>query len=616
MATKNNWSTARTLQKLQSIIDAEIGLRSFQLARYLNDVTVDLEYFNEYSDQVWNFRYWNVQDADLAVSPKINVIKSVIDTLVSKLASQKVRPYFNPVNGLYETRKIVKQAQQFFDIIYDTEHISNKMSLAYRNACIFGSGYVFFNTWTKEIEVPGTWQVGIANTEKGYGTPTKLLVEYKNMPVTMLSKYGITKQYGLDYVRLQLLFDTVEHKCFIYVENAKEKEAPYRADIIPIVSLYHTRPVFGTRTTSIVDELNGIQANIDIINAKISAAGQLTPANTTFVEAGSSLTTADISNKTGNAYLVKMGPNHNQLPVVNVTPAPFDPMWSTLLDTYVQKAYEIVGISQLSAQSQKPSGLDSGVALSTMEDIESDRFQTQVDNYVHAFVDLANLIIEVMDDGPILPKSIDTADYTWDDIRKQKDLFKVQFSAASALSKDPATKIQQILQLTQIGLITTDKVALYLDSPDLEDAYRGAAAVQDAIDATISNAIEKGIYEIPEYVGYQQLLTQIIIEENKLWSVQDSESLVKLEKLKTNLLEKMNEEGFADLSNQPPTEQLTTEEGLSSGAATDITGAGAQAASYEFPNNAAEEAQANPIEAATPVLGENNEGTIPSNQAV
>lgn len=615
MTTKNNWPTVRTLRKLQSIIDAEIGLRSFQLARYLNDVTVDLEYFNEYSDQVWNFRYWNVQDADLAVSPKINVIKSVIDTLVSKLANQKVRPFPNPVNGLYETSKVVKQLRQFLDIIYDNQHVANKMSLAYRNACIFGIGYIFYNTWTKEIEVPGTWQIGIANTEKGYGTPTKLLVEYKNMPVTLLSKYGITKQYSSDYVRVQLLYDTLEHKSYIYVENAKEKEASYKADIIPVVCLYHTRPVFGTRTTSIVDELNGIQANIDIINAKISAAGQLTPANTTFVEAGSSLTTADISNKTGNAYMVKMGPNHNQLPVVNVTPAPFDPMWSTLLESYIQKAYEIVGVSPLSAQSQKPTGLDSGAALSTMEDIESDRFQTQVDNYVHAFVDLANLLIDVMEDGPILPKSIDTADYTWDNIRKQRDLFKIQFSAASALSKDPATKIQQIMQLTQIGLITTDKVAMYLDSPDLEDAYRGASAVQDAIDFTINNAIEQGIYEIPDYVGYQQLLTQIIIEENKLWSVQDTESLVKLEKLKTNLLDKMNEEGFADLSNQPVSEETVTEEGLASGATTDITGAGAQAQAYDFPSNAAEEAQANPIEPQQPVLGEEN-GVIQSDKAI
>ena len=597
----SNWSNTSSKTKLQSIIDSMLGKYSYSLARYANDITVDLSYFNEYNDSIWNYKYFNVQDIDLAQSPKVNVIKSVIDSLVSKLANQKVRPYFCPVNGLFETRKIVKQAQQFFDIIYDKEHVQNKVSLAYRNACIFGIGYIFFNPFTNEIEVPGTWQIGISNTETGYGKPTKLLVESKNYPVTLLDKYDIKGKYKSEYVNFKLFFDTIEHEMCIYVNDVLAKTKTYKADIIPVVSVYHTRPVFGTRTPSLVDELDGIQTNIDIINAKISAAGQLTPGNVTYVEAGSSLQPGDISNKTGKVYSVKMGPNHTNLPVVNVTPAPFDPMWQNMLDAYVKEAYEIVGISQLSAQSQKPAGLDSGKALETLEDVESDRFQTQVDNYVHAFVDLANLMIEVMDNDSILPKSVDTAEYSWEDMRKQKELFKVQFSAASALSKDPATKIQQIMQLTQVGLITTDKVALYLDSPDLEDAYRGAAAIQDAIDATISNAINNDEYEIPDYVGYQQLLTQIIIEENKLWSAKDKESLVKIEKLKTILLDKMNEEGVVDLSNQAePTDMMTTDEGLGAGANQDITGAAAQANAFAQPSQ--EDELANQIEAANPMM--------------
>lgn len=602
----SNWSLDRSKTKLQSIVDSNIQRYSYNLARYMNDVTVDLNYLTEYDDSIWNYRFYNIQDSDLAQSPKINVVKSVIDALVSKLANQKVRPYFNPVNGLFSTRKIVKQAQQYFDIIYDKEHVQDKISKGYRNACIFGIGYIFFNPFTKTIEVPGTWQVAVCNTEKGYGEPTKLLVEYKNMPVTQLDRYGIKGKYTSEYVNFKLFFDVLEHKMLAYVNDAKALDKSYKADVVPVIAIYHTRPVFGTKTVSVVDELDGIQTNIDLINQKISTAAQLTPGNVTYVQAGSSLTKEDISNRTGMAYTVKMGPGMNQLPVVNVTPAPFDPSWQALLDSYVKQAYEIIGISQLSAQSQKPSGLDSGAALSTMEDIESDRFQTQVDNYVHAFVDLANLIMEI-NEGDILPKSVDTADYSWEDIRKQKDLFKIQFSAASALSKDPATKIQQIMQLTQIGLITTDKVALYLDSPDLEEAYRGASAVQDAIDATISNAIENDNYEIPDYVGYQQLLTQIIIEENKLYSSKDLEAVMKLEKLKTNLLEIMNEEGFADLSNEQPQEIApATEEGLSAGATQDLTGAAAQANAYQFPSQDANDQMASPTEAANPLEGDNN----------
>lgn len=580
----SNWNIQNSKSKLQSIIDSEMGYRSYQLARYLNDVTIDLNYFQEYNDAVWNYRFWNVQDYDLAQSPKINVIKSVIDSLVSKISNQKVRPYFNPVNGLHSTRAIVKQAQQYFDIIYDKEKVHDKVTQAFRNSCIFGIGYVFYNPLLKSIEVPGTWQIAVSNTEQGYGKPTKLLVEYKNMPVTQLDSYGIKGNYKSEYINFKIFIDTLEHKIYAYVNNVEAVQKAYKSDSIPLVAVYCNKPVFGTRTVSIVDELDGIQTNIDLLNQKISAAMQLTPANTTYVEAGSSLQPGDISNKTGNVYTVKMGPNHTQLPVVNVTPAPYDPSWNACLEMYVKQAYEIVGISQLSAQSKKPAGLDSGVALATLEDIESDRFQTQVDHYVHAFIDLAEVIIDNMEDDTILPKSINTADYSWEDIRKQKDLFKIQFSAASALSKDPQTKLQQIMQMTQIGLITTDQIALYLDSPDLENAYKGASAIRDAIDATIEKAISEGVYDIPDYISYQQLLTAIIIEENELFASNDTDSLNKLEQLKTNLLEIMNEEGFVDLSNQPEQEMMTTEEGLGSGSAQDITGAAAQAQAFAQPS--------------------------------
>lgn len=554
------WNEYTSIAKLKSIIDSEIGMNSYRLARYLNDISIDLNFMNEYNDSIWGYKFFNVQDSDLAQSPKVNVIKSVIDSLVSQIGLQKVRPYFTPVNGLFSTRAIVKQAQQFFDIIFDKEKVHSKVVQAYRNACIFGIGYLFFDTYTNTIKVPGTWQVGVLNTEKGYGKPTKCLIESKNFPVTQLADYDIKKKYTVDYVNFKIFYDTVEHKSSIYVNDTKVKEVSYKADTIPIVFVYHNKPVFGTRTISIVDELDGIQTNIDLINSKISAATQLTPANTTYVEAGSSLQPGDISNKTGNVYSVKMGPGHNNLPVVNVTPAPYDPMLNNILDMYIKQAYEVVGVSQLSAMSKKPAGLDSGVALQTLSDIESDRFMVQLQGYTNAFVDLANLIIEVNEDGSILPKSVDTAEYSWEDIRKQKDLFKVQFSAMSILSKDPQTKLQQIMQLTQIGLITTDKLATYLDSPDLEDVYRGASAIKDAIDATISNAIEKDEYEIPDYISYQSLLTELITTENKLFASGDKEALGKVSKLKEKLLETMNEEGFVDLSNQPEQEPLANDQ--------------------------------------------------------
>ena len=220
-----------------------------------------------------------------------------------------------------------------------------------------------------------------------------------------------------------------------------------------------------------------------------------------------------------------------------------------------------------------------------MADIESDRFQTQLTGFVNAFVDIANMIIEVSD-GDILPKSIETKSVKWKDIRRQKDLFKVQYSAMSILSKDPQNKLQQILQLSQVGLITTDKLAKYLDSPDLEDVYSGASSATDAIDHCIEDAIENEVYEFPDFVGYQKLLTEIIIMENKLYAAEDEESLKRLSKLKEKLLEVMNEEGFVDLSNAGPEEALSNDTMTANGASNqDLAAMEAQAESNPIEDN-------------------------------
>ena len=63
------------------------------------------------------------------------------------------------------------------------------------------------------------------------------------------------------------------------------------------------------------------------------------------------------------------------------------------VQTLKQLGYEQTGISQLSAASQKPAGLNSGRALEEYHDIETDRFQTVGQQYERYFLELANLCV-------------------------------------------------------------------------------------------------------------------------------------------------------------------------------------------------------------------------------
>lgn len=548
-----NWGIEETKSKLESIISSQYDKFNYCYARYKNDVNIDLETNSEINYYAFNgFDY--KQDSDLFRSAYFNVTKSVIDSIVSKLANQKVRPFFTPVNGTYKTRRVVKQCQSFFDTYFDNQKVHTKVVKAFLEACIFGVGYLYINPITYQIEVLPSWCVATLNTESIFGNPTKMLVRYNNFPTTLLSDYDIKDTGDREYISFEQYIDTKAQVYKIYINGVEVKSGKYKADVLPLVQLRWNNSIMGNYSSSIVEELDGLQTQIDLISSKISAASQLTPANTTYVLEGSNLTPGDINNRVGNVYGVKCPPGMNSIPVMNVTPSPIDPYWQTLMEYYVQKAYEMIGISQLSAMSQKPQGADSGVALQTLEDVESDRFEQQVINFVQAFMDLAKALISVVpEDEDILPSDNYTKSFKWKDVLESRDLFKLQYSAQSALSKDPQEKLKQVLQLREQGFLSNYEVPIYLDLPDLQSAYEGAQAIENAIDALIDDCIENGTTDVPEFIDYEQLAQRIVIVENqfaasytgnKKEDAEVDEAITNLRALENNLMTIMEQNGF------------------------------------------------------------------------
>lgn len=570
MASKNS----RIVSDLNTIIDAQMDKYSYFLARYLNDAGVDLRTqfeYNYYTSYAFDLK----QDSDLLKSAYTNVIKSVIDTLTSKIAAQKVRPFFNPVNGTYKTRQVVKNIQTYFDGIYEKCNIHELMADAFRDACIFGKGYMYVNPITYKIQNLKPHTVAYLNSESKYDSPKRMLIKYLTFPSNRLEDYGLSAPNKQDVVTLWHYIDCDSHEQELFINGKSVKTLKYNANVLPIVEIYYNKPVFGNITTSVVQELDGIQTQIDIINAKISASAQLSAANTTYVIEGSNLTVSDVDNRVGKVYGIRMPPGTNTPPVVNVAPPLFDPQWLNLLEYYVKQAYEVTGVSQLSAMAKKPSGADSGIALQTIEDVESDRLETATNHYIQSYTDLAKVIIEVLPDNEdILPQSLNSSSLKWKDVKKQTELFKVQYSAATELSKNPSEKLKQILQMSQIGLIPQSQIAKYLDMPDLQDAYSGASAANDGVEQCIQRAIEYEEYDIPDFINYKDLAQSIAKEENKLYAAygdndknnEDVEiSLQRLMILEENLLQIMQENGFVDLGNDVE-EQQVTDDGMSSGA--------------------------------------------------
>ena len=457
--------------------------------------TPGLSLRNINQSQVIGYYDLNTYGEDNTSSIQENVIASCVDTLVSKIASTKVRPFFNTVKGSFRDIQVAKQTQHFFDIFFDKININKIITSAFKDACIFDTGIVYIDE-DYNIKRALPWLVYTDPAEATYNNITRVVYEIKNDPTREDS--GSTHYYWNSSKKTYAVYDG--SKCTV-------KE--YKHDKIPFIFLHYNDPIVSNSSTSIADLLYGIQMEIDLLLQKIEDASKLNPALTFFVPEGSTLKANQIDNRIGNIITYKAS-NLVQNPITTATPAFIDPQYMQLLAQLKQDAYEAVGISQLSATSQKPVGLDSGKALSTMENIESDRFETQLNAIIRSYTDLAKLYIELTpDDWQVLPTSLMREEIDWKEVKETIDNMNIQFSGADALSKDPQTKLQQLQMLASAGLLPQSRIAMLMEIPDLEQGYSLSNNALNAVLAVIDDCITKDIYDVPFFIPQDMLKTEI-----------------------------------------------------------------------------------------------------------
>ena len=526
MINVNEKNILNATSSLKSICNNRRGKYYRNYRRYNYTPFADLENISEPSIVGFYEQTGEVEE-DTTKTPQINIIKSCIDTLTSKIAQSKVRPFFNTQNGSFKDIQTVKQAQAFFDLYYDLQNVNKKVSEAFRDSCIFEKGVIYIDPDTKEIIKALPWQVYVRPAEVTYGKVTRVYYERKDYPTTLLDEALVKKAKceNYDYVVYGVYYDTFNHIKAELINNYVVSTDKYTPDKIPFVFLHYCSPIIGDTSQSVVDMLNSIQLEIDNLMMKIKDASQLNPALTFCVPKGSSVKTSQLNNRVGQILEYNATPNMTGSPVTVATPAFIDGQYMQLVEELKQSAYELVGISQLSAMSTKPTGLNSGVALSTMENIESDRFETQLNQVIRAYVDIAKTCIEIFpEEDTILPEDNQRLSIKWKDIVEESNKMVIQFSAADSLSKDPSTKLQQLQMLAQTGIIPQTRIAQFMELPDIQSGYSLSNNAINAVLTCINDCIEKDNFEVPDYIPFLMLKEEIINTQLSLKAAASAEN--------------------------------------------------------------------------------------------
>jgi hypothetical protein len=214
------------------------------------------------------------------------------------------------------------------------------------------------------------------------------------------------------------------------------------------------------------------------------------------------------------AGIIRHNPNQ---PPVFITPAAVPPELYRHLEDTIQRAYKRVGISELAAQAQKPAGLNSGEALRTFENSESERYVTlgmALEDFVQ---DIATLDLELA--AEIEPKvraprggGIDVID--WSEIKGLRDSDAIMKAfPVSSLPTTPAGRLQRAAEMFQTGQISKDDYLRIIDYPDTQSIIDLQTASRDAIDFMLDKIVEEGMFESPE--PYMDLTLAITVAQNR-----------------------------------------------------------------------------------------------------
>jgi hypothetical protein len=187
-------------------------------------------------------------------------------------------------------------------------------------------------------------------------------------------------------------------------------------------------------------------------------------------------------------------------------------------------AFEQVGLSQLTAQSQLPRGVESRVAMQEYKDTESERFLDVGQAWEEFFCGsggLADLVMDAAEDmgSDIVVRPSDgkvTRAVRWSDIAAIRTDMRVSVRPASFLPTSPAERIARIEALAQVAPMPPAMLARMIDHPDVDAALGHMTAAEDAIRYDIED-LEDGYQVQPEpFVDVEMALGMVLSHRNKL----------------------------------------------------------------------------------------------------
>lgn len=464
---------------------------------------------------------------------RLNVIQSVTDAVASRIAKNKPLPMFLTSGGNFDQRQRAKGMNKYLEGVFyaNDVHSAKNGQLAFKEAALLGSGMCKVFRAGKEVKIERvlTSEITVDEIEAFNGAPANLY-QHKFLSRDVLiadfpqhkdaiiqanaNNPDAENKLTVDHIKvvegwhLPSGAEAGDGRHVICVDGVDLADDEWKRDYFPFPKVDWALNMMGFWARGLAEELIGIQIEINELLIKIQKAYHLLAHPWILRQIGSQVTSDSLRNVTGT--IIDYAGEKPQVVTHNV----ISPEVYQHLDRLYNRAFEIAGLSVLSAQSQKPTGLDSGVALRTFEDIESARFLTVGQAYEQFFMDMSKMIVditrEIAADGneklSTKVRSGRTIEVVeWSEVELSEEDYVMKVFPVSSLPTSPAGRFQAVIERIQAGMVTKEQGMQLLDFPDLKHETNLNLAALENIEWTISQILDHGNYNPPDPIQNLEL---------------------------------------------------------------------------------------------------------------
>lgn len=528
MASKQEWWEDDTAESMWACVDDIVGRQRFRLDQIVHHTRL-------YGDgELYRQGAYSTAGSSRPAASKgkplsLNIVRNQVDTVVSKLALSKPGVEYLTVEGDFSLQEIAKQRKLFIDGVFTQSEFWQLRQRCLKNMALYGTGIGkainLFGRCAFEYVFPGEVIVDESEAlvqaplnifqEKPYDRQraiakwphAKKEIERAQSPgsyhlgrspskdqVLIREGYHMHPEPGEPGVQIGAIQGKVLYRRAF--TRAHQQLASNLVSVGPFFFWRWSEEPLGFFGSGLGEQLSGIQWEINQILKLIQNNVYLGANIKIFLERGSKIVDAEISNTLRGALVHYTGtpPQFHVHDVITNQVI----QW---LGDLIQRAYEISGVSQSSAQGQIPSGLTgSGRSQLVYQNIESKRFVSVQRNDEAAVRAAAQQAVELGQE--ILEQEgkyeVHAPARNWileiDTKTALQDVgaMQVQSLPASQLPHDLASKVAFAEYLQQIGWASVEEAMEMADMPDTNKFLAMRLSPIKLVEKQLEKMLEQG----------------------------------------------------------------------------------------------------------------------------